>query len=90
MPRPLMMGHDLIRGGRRLHGPRREESSQLKVTHLIDFFVFFLLCVGEVVKQLLGAEEEAWAGGQGLQLLQRYCRAAVPLLSKDNTSRHLH
>lgn len=71
MPCPLMMGNDLIRGGRRLHGPRREGSSWLKVTHLIHFFVFLLLCLGEVVKQLLGAEKETWVSGQDLKVLQR-------------------
>lgn len=60
------MGNDLIRGGR-LHGPRREGSSQLKVTHLVHFFVFLLLCLGEV----LGAEKETWVSGQDLQVLQR-------------------
>ena len=47
---PLMVGNDLIRGRRRLHGSRREGSSQLKVIHLIHFFVFLLLCVSKVVK----------------------------------------
>lgn len=65
------MGNDLIRGGRRFHGPRREGSSQLKVTHLIQFFVFLLLCAGRVAKQLLGTEEEAWVSGRDLQVLQR-------------------
>lgn len=48
-----MMSNNLIRVRRRLCGPRREESSQLTVTHLIHFFVFLALLVSEVVKQLL-------------------------------------
>lgn len=83
------MGNNLIRVGRRLCGRRRERSSQLKVTHLVHFFMFLMLAVSEVVKWSLRAEKEAPVNSQDLGFFREIPRAVMPVFSKDKTSRHL-